>query len=265
MPYDFKGKVCLVTGAASGIGRATALKMSSLGATLSLSDINSTSLSETKVLCGDDSIYLQDLNVGSSSACSDYVNATVEKFGRLDYVFNCAGVNPTAYPLTETTDEYWDKLINTNLRGTYNITRAAMPHLKSGASIVNVSSIMGIGAAAEYAIYCTTKHGIVGFTKAMALELGKVGVRVNAVAPGYIDTPSNAGVVEGPEAVKAMASRVSLGRLGTAGEVADVVAYLFRYVLVVLCLFDATTLIPYSDESRYVNGSIVEVHGGRKV
>lgn len=122
-------------------------------------------------------------------------------------------------------------LINTNLRGTYNITRAVIPHLPApGGSIVNVSSTMGIRAAADHAIYCATKFGIVGFTKAMALELGPNGIRVNAVAPGYIDTPTNSGVVAGPTAVQQQVASVALGRMGTPAEVADVVAFLFRYV-----------------------------------
>lgn len=181
MTRDFNGKVCLIAGAASGIGRATAQKMASLGAMLALSDINYLGLEETKKLCG--GAHLTELlDVGSSSACNKHVDTVVSKLGRLDYVFNCAGVNPTAYALTDTTDEYYDKLMNTNLRGTYNVTRAAMPHLQADASIVNTSSIMGVSAASQMAIYCATKFGVVGFTKAMAMELGPRQVRVNAIA-----------------------------------------------------------------------------------
>lgn len=229
MAYRFDGKLCLVTGAASGIGRATAQKMAALGARLALSDINSDGLAETNTLCGGGHI-TERLDVGSSRACDDFVARALAGMGRLDFVFNCAGVNPTAYALTETTDEYYDKLMNTNLRGTYNVTRAAIPHLESGAAIVNVSSVMGVTVAANYAIYCATKFAIVGFTKAMAMELGPKQVRVNAVAPGYINTPTNAGVVAGPKAVAEQEKKIAMGRMGTANEVADVVAFLFRYV-----------------------------------
>ena len=181
LAYDFTGKVCLLTGAASGIGRATALKMASLGALLALSDINSPGLAETDSMAGG-SHFTSVFDVGSSTACNSFVDSVISKFGRLDFVFNCAGVNPTAFALTETTDEYYDKLMNTNLRGTYNMTRAVMPHLKAGAAVVNTSSIMGVTVAANYAIYCATKFAIVGFTKAMAMELGGKQVRVNAVA-----------------------------------------------------------------------------------
>ncbi|KAK0258557.1 hypothetical protein LTS09_006816 [Friedmanniomyces endolithicus] len=244
MASDFTGKVCLITGAASGIGRATALKMASLGATLALSDINQPGLEETTTMC-EGSPMTEVFDVGRSAACDAFVDSVMAKFGRLDFVFNCAGVNPTAYALTETTDAYYDKLMDTNLRGTYNMTRAAMPHLQAGAAIVNTSSIMGVTVAANYAIYCATKFAIVGFTKAMAMELGTKQVRVNAVAPGYINTPTNAGVVAGPAAVAEQEKKIAMGRMGTAGEVADVVAFLF------------------SDESRYMNGSIVEITGGR--
>lgn len=227
MSYRFDGKVCLITGAASGIGRATALKMASLGAHLALCDIDADGLGETNNICGGSHL-IAVVDVGDGDACYEFLDTVTERMDTLNFVFNCAGVNPTAYALTQTTDAYWDKLMNTNLKGTYNITRAAIPHLHGGAAIVNVSSMMGVTAAANYAIYCATKFGIVGFTKAMALELGPIDIRVNAVAPGYIDTPTNAGVLEGPEAVRQQTKKVALGRMGTAEEVADVVAFLFR-------------------------------------
>ncbi|KAK4561223.1 hypothetical protein LTR86_005178 [Recurvomyces mirabilis] len=236
MPYDFGGKVCLITGAASGIGRATAQKMADLGCDLSLCDINSVGLQETMKQCGR-KCGLMVVDVGNSVQCNDVVQDSIDRFGRLDFVFNCAGVNPTAYSLTDTTDEYYDKLMNTNVRGTYNITRAAIPHLQAGAAIVNTSSIMGVTASANYAIYCATKWAIVGFTKSMAMELGSNHVRVNAVAiklmgivskPGYIDTPTNASVLAGSQAIAEAEKMIAFGRMGTAEEVADVVAFLFR-------------------------------------
>jgi NAD(P)-dependent dehydrogenase (short-subunit alcohol dehydrogenase family) len=175
-----------------------------------------------------------------------FVDDTVRKFGRLDGVFNCAGVNPTSIPLEDTTDEYWDKLVDTNLKGVFYVTRAAIPHMTSGSSFVNVSSISGSKPAALQSVYCATKFGLIGFSKSMALELGPRGIRTNVVAPGYIDTPSNIGVVEGGEAVERMRGGVALERLGTADEVAGVVAFLF------------------SAEGRYCNGSVVEVDGGMK-
>ncbi len=228
MAYDFNGKVCLITGAGSGIGRAAAIKMANLGAEVILTDVNENGLTETAHACNTDSMDI--LDVRSSKACEAVIDAAVSRHEGLDFVFNCAGVNPTAYPLTETTDEYWQLLMDTNLKGTYNITKHAIPHLKPGASIVNVSSVMGVSASANYAIYCATKWGVVGFTKAMALELGPRQIRVNAVAPGYINTPTNAAVVEGPESIKESEAKIAMGRMGEPEDIADVVAFLFRLV-----------------------------------
>ncbi|KAM3418804.1 hypothetical protein BST61_g4772 [Cercospora zeina] len=251
MSTKFQNQVCLITGAASGIGRATAIKMASHGARLALSDINQSGVEETQSLCHSPSSHsAETLDVSNSSAVTAYFhNIISERFGRLDFVFNCAGVNPTAYPLTETTDAYWEKLVGTNLKGTNEGREEEGEQEKgravAGPAIVNVSSTMGVQAAPEYAIYCATKFGIVGFTKALALELGPKGIRVNAVAPGYIDTPTNAGVVAGPEAVRKQVEKVALGRMDAGEDVSDVVALLF------------------GDESRYMTGSVVEVTGGR--
>lgn len=247
MSYDFTGKVALITGAASGIGRATAHKLASLGAKLALSDINGEGLTETLRICGGEGHYSEVSSVADATACTVFVENTIAHFGRLNFVFNCAGVNPTGIDIERTTDEYFDKLVSTNLKGTFSITRAAIQHLvkQPGSSIVNVSSIMGTSVSARISVYCMTKFGVNGFTKAMALELGPKGVRINAVAPGYIDTPTNAGVVASGDAVRKQEEKSGMGRMGTAGEVADVVAFLF------------------SDEARYVNGSVFEVNGGR--
>ena len=128
----------------------------------------------------------------------------------------------------------------------FNITRAVIPHLKSGSSFVNVSSISGLSGSAGHAVYCASKFGVIGFSKCTALELGPKGIRVNIVAPGYIDTPTNSSVVKGKESVERSARSVSMGRLGMAEEVADVVAFLF------------------GEEARYMNGSVVEITGGIK-
>ncbi|EOA89302.1 hypothetical protein ACJQWK_09218 [Exserohilum turcicum] len=246
MSKEFQDKVVLITGAASGIGRATALKLASLGASLSLCDINSSNLeavsSESSTPC-----YVQQVDVGKKDDVQSFVDSTVKRFGRLDYVFNCAGVNPTSIALEDTTEEYWDKLVNTNLKGVFLVTKACLPHLQRGSAIVNVSSISGIRGSAFQSVYCTTKFGLIGMSKSHALEFGPRGIRVNCVAPGYIDTPTNAGIVKGGEAVERMRNGNALERLGTPEEVADVVAFLF------------------GDGARYVNGAVVEVDGAVKM
>jgi NAD(P)-dependent dehydrogenase (short-subunit alcohol dehydrogenase family) len=244
MSTSFQDKVILITGAGSGIGRATSIKLSNIGATLALTDINPDSLAETLSICREGDHLTSSFDVGSTELCNTFMATIILKYSRLEHVFNCAGVNPTALPTDCVSDAYWDKLVNTNLRGLFNITRAAIPHLQSGASFVNVSSTAGLQATAGFAVYCATKFGIIGFSKCIALELGPKGIRTNVIAPGFINTPTNAGVVAGLEAVETMAKSVSMGRFGTAEEVADVVVFLF------------------SEEARYMNGSVVEIHGG---
>ncbi|KAI4639077.1 hypothetical protein J4E93_009567 [Alternaria ventricosa] len=246
MTKEFQDKVVLITGAASGIGRATALKLSSLGASLALCDLNFPALSSVASECKTPT-HLRKVDVGSSSQVQEFVDSTIKGLGRLDYVFNCAGVNPTSMKLEDTDEEYWDKLVNTNLKGVFLVTKACLPYLQRGSAIVNVSSVSGIRGSALQSVYCTTKFGLIGMTKSHALEFGPRGIRVNCVAPGYIDTPSNAGIVKGGEAVERMRNGNALERLGEPEEVADVVAFLF------------------GEGARYVNGAVLEIDGGIKM
>ncbi|KAF2128605.1 short-chain dehydrogenase/reductase-like protein SDR [Dothidotthia symphoricarpi CBS 119687] len=253
MSTEFQGKVVLITGAGSGIGLATTLKMASLGASISFCDINLPNLGSAAQALGATTpdrppLWLaEEVDVGSATQVASFVATTMAKFGRIDYVFNCAGVNPTSIPLETTTDEYWDKLVNTNLKGVFLITRACVPFLQRGASIVNVSSICGLRGAAMQSVYCATKFGLIGLSKSLALELGPRGIRVNCVAPGYIDTPTNAGIVRGGDSIESMRMGNALERLGTPDEVADVVAWLF------------------GEGARYVNGAVVEVDGALRL
>ncbi|TGO51895.1 hypothetical protein BCON_0152g00180 [Botryotinia convoluta] len=250
MPSSFQNKTILITGAGSGIGRATAIKLASLGASLYLSDMNPDSVSKTRELCphvessSNQQFHMHSLDVSDSQACNTYILDLVREYITIDHVFNCAGINPTAIPIEDITDEYWDRLMNVNLKGTFNITRAVASHLTSGSSFVNVSSVCGMVPVSQFSVYCATKYAVVGFSKCMALELGARGIRTNVVAPGYIDTPTNVSVLGGEEEVRKMEGALASGRFGLPEEVADVVAFLM------------------SEEARYVNGSVVEVNGG---
>ncbi|KAL7621267.1 hypothetical protein AAE478_008584 [Parahypoxylon ruwenzoriense] len=249
MSSSLAGKVILLTGAASGIGRGTAIKLHRRGAVLAITDVNQAGIAETLELCGGSSDVKHHtafaLDVSNAADVESCVAEVVAKYGHIDHVFNCAGINPTSMPLTETTEAYFDKLVAVNLKGMYNVTKATMPHLTApGGSYVNVSSISGWNPTVGTAIYCATKYGVIGFSKCMALELGPKGIRVNIVAPGYIDTPTNAGIVKGTtEARTRMEKSNALGRMGKPDDIADVVAFLM------------------SDEARYMNGSLVEVDG----
>jgi len=241
---DFTGKVILVTGAASGIGLATAIKLAALGAHLALADIVDIPHEKISTISEKQVLLMLLVDVSSSEGCKRFVRDVLNDLGKIDHVFNCAGVNPTAFDLINTTDDYFHKLINTNLFGTFALSRACVSHLKPGATITNVSSILGTKGAPLMSVYSASKWGVIGFTKSLAMELGPKGIRVNAIAPGYIDTPTNSDVVEGEEAMKRSAAKVAMGRLGTPEEVANAVAWLL------------------SDEARYVNGSVFEINGG---
>ena len=245
----FTGQNILITGAGSGIGRATSIRLAESGASLTLSDINLSSLAETAAICGQcisknasqkHSVHVIDIS--NSQAVEALLSAAIVKHGRLDHVFNCAGINPTLTSIVDTSDSYFHKLVSVNLQGTFNVCRASVPYLNRGASIVNVSSMSGVQPPAGMAVYAATKAGVIGMSKALALELGPKGVRVNVVAPGDINTATNNAVTEGPVAVTRSEQKIAMGRLGETGEVADAVMYLFL--------------------NGYVNGTVVEVHGG---
>lgn len=246
------GKVVIITGASSGVGCATAIKAASEGAVLALGDINAAGLNKTVERCRAASSastetrsHLQFmLDVGSADACNNFVKAVMDTFDKIDYVFNCAGINPTAIPTEQISDNVWDKMVNTNLRGVFNVTRACLPHMQSGSAFVNVSSVAGLHPVPELALYCATKYAVIGFSKSLALEVGPRGIRVNVVAPGMVDTPTNSAVRAGRKAVDRAADSVALRRFGTPEEIAEVVVFLFE------------------ERSRYMNGSVVEVHGG---
>ncbi|KAH8671913.1 hypothetical protein BGZ60DRAFT_406151 [Tricladium varicosporioides] len=145
--------------------------------------------------------------------------------------------------------EKWNQILTTNLTGTFNISRASIPHLHVSPtspypSILNTSSIAGLHPTSLFTPYCSSKYAIIGLSKCLALELGPKGIRVNVLAPGYINTPTNACVLRGKEGVSEAEGRVALGRMGGVGDVVDVVLFLL------------------GEGGRYVNGSVVEVSGG---
>ncbi|KAJ9610654.1 hypothetical protein H2200_005431 [Cladophialophora chaetospira] len=247
---SFTGKTVVITGAGSGIGRATAVRLAKAGAILALSDISTDNLSDTLRLCDEVSSTLQNehliqrVDVRSTEEVGKFVQNVVSKYVTINHVFNCAGINPTKMDIEQVSDEYWHKMIDTNIKGVFSMMRACVPHMKNGSSFVNVSSVCGLNPYAGIGVYCATKYAVIGLSKSMALELGPRGIRVNVICPGAISTPTNNSVRQGPAKMQAAAESVALGRMGTPEECADVVAFLF------------------SDEARYMNGSVLEIDGG---
>jgi len=244
--YDFQGRVALVTGAARGIGRAIALELARGGAALALNDVNEAAAGEAVELAqkeGSPKAKFYGFDVADSRACDGAVDAVVSDFGGLHILVNNAGISIDAL-LMRFKDEDWRKTLDINLTGAFNLMRSASrPLMKAkAASVVNIASVVGEMGNAGQAAYSASKGALIALTKTVARELASRNVRVNAVAPGFIDTPMTQAL---PEAAKAkMFEAIPLARLGTAQDIADCVAWLA------------------SEKSSYVTGAVIRVNGG---
>ena len=225
-----KNKVALVTGASSGIGRAVALVWAREGARVVVSDVNVAGGEETAELVrkqGGDAIFVAT-NVGVAQESKALVDQTVAHYGRLDVACNNAGIGGPSAPTADYPLDGWDQVININLSGVFfgmKYQIAAM--LKNGGgSIVNMASILGAVGFATSPAYTAAKHGVLGLTQAAALEYSALGVRVNAVGPGFIHTPMISGLEADAGLRAQLVSAHPIGRLGRPEEVAELVAWL---------------------------------------
>jgi NAD(P)-dependent dehydrogenase (short-subunit alcohol dehydrogenase family) len=192
----FEGKVVLVTGAASGIGRATAERLASEGASLFLVDVSKEGLEETVKRCqqgAEAAVECASCDVAREEQVNDAVARCIDRFGRLDVLVNVAGILLLEHA-HETTLAQWQKVLDVNLTGTFLFCRAALPHLlASGGNIVNTSSTSALAGMPYGAAYGASKAGVLALTRALAVEYGAKGVRVNAICPGSIKTPMGSG------------------------------------------------------------------------
>ena len=244
--YDFKGKTALITGAARGIGRAIALELARGGASLALNDVNEAAAQEAIDLAlkaGAPKAKFYRFDVADPAACDGAIDAVVSEFGGLHVLVNNAGISIDAL-IMRFKDEDWKKTLDINLTGAFNLMRAGcrpMMKQRSGA-IVNLASVVGEMGNAGQAAYSASKGALIALTKTVAKELAARNIRVNAVAPGFIDTPMTQSL---PEAAKAkMFEAIPLARLGTPQDIADCVAWLA------------------SEKSSYVTGAVIRVNGG---
>ncbi|TCM46336.1 NAD(P)-dependent dehydrogenase (short-subunit alcohol dehydrogenase family) [Rhizobium sp. PP-F2F-G48] len=231
MTFDFQNKVALVTGAASGMGLATAKKFAAAGAAVALADVNEDAVraaAAVLVANGHRAIGIR-CDVANMAEVEAMVAETIATFGGLDAAFNNAGVqSPVAETALAEASDY-DFVMGVNLRGIWNCMKHELLYMREQGSgtIVNNSSLGGIVGIAERGIYHASKHGVVGLTKSAGLEYAPKGIRINAVCPGIISTPMVTTMLETqPEAMDVMMKDVPIGRLGTAEEIADAVLWL---------------------------------------
>ncbi|CAN7774194.1 SDR family oxidoreductase [Cupriavidus necator] len=230
---DLQDKVAVVTGAASGIGRATALLMARSGARVVVADVadaQGIAVVEKIIQAGGQAIY-QHVDVSREKDCAAMVEAAVSHFGGLDLAFNNAGVLGDSSLTSETPLEQWRKIIDINLTGVFNCMVHELRVMKARGSgaIVNTASIMGTMGAPGKAAYSASKHGVIGLTRTAAKEYGKYGVRINALCPGYVGTPMTEGGSSARAAIAQLESVVAgtpMRRLGRPEEQAEMVVWL---------------------------------------
>ncbi|KAH6972137.1 hypothetical protein BKA56DRAFT_677110 [Ilyonectria sp. MPI-CAGE-AT-0026] len=243
------GKVIALSGAASGIGLATAKILYERGASLALCDIRKDVLEKVaaevsqKGVAKDQKMTLMKVDVSNTDDVNNWIDQAVKDFGRLDGAANIAGTIIPGGLIGETPDEEWERVMRINSTGMFKALRAQLPRLSSGGSVVNISSMAGLAATPNMAAYGASKHAVIGLTRTAAVEYGPKGIRVNSVAPGVISTPLANGFLEGT-GITLSANRSCLKRVAEPEEVGRVVAFLL------------------SDDSSYMSGVVVNVDAG---
>jgi 3-oxoacyl-[acyl-carrier protein] reductase len=238
-------RVALVTGGAQGIGRAVALLLAQNGADIVVSDINLDKAEETarEVQALDRKALATKVDVATLGDVEKMVDTVLEQFGRVDILVNNAGITRDKLIL-RMTEEDWDAVLNINLKGTFNCTKAVVRHMSKQkyGKIVNIASVVGEMGNAAQANYAASKAGVIGFTKTIAREFAQRGINVNAIAPGYIETPMTDSL---PDKVKEELKRlIPLDRLGKPEDVAEAVLFLV------------------SESANYITGHVLNVNGG---
>ena len=242
------GKVAIITGAAQGIGLATALKFAREGARVVVCDVRQTAVDQAVAACqaeGAEALGIV-IDVTQREMVDGMVQQVKARFGRIDVLVNNAGITQDAR-LQKMTIEQFDRVIDVNLRGAFHCAQAVCDTMvaQGGGVILNASSVVGIYGNFGQTNYAASKFGVIGFTKTWSRELGPKGVRVNAVAPGFVATPILSTIPD--KVMQEMVDRVPLKRLGQPEDIANVYAFLA------------------SDEAAYVNGAVIEVSGGMTV
>ncbi len=242
------GKVSIITGAARGIGEATALKFAQEGARVVVCDLGRAAVDDlvARIRQARAEAVGFVVDVTQPATIQAMVDGVMQQWGRIDVLVNNAGIVQDAQ-LLKMSEVQFDKVIDVNLKGTYNCTRAVAPIMVEQGSgvILNASSIVGIYGNFGQTNYAASKFGVIGMVKTWARELGRKGVRSNAVCPGFVETPILSSIPD--KVLEGMRARVPLGRLGRPEDIANTYAFLA------------------SDEASYINGAVIEVSGGATI
>jgi 3-oxoacyl-[acyl-carrier protein] reductase len=238
-------KVAIITGAGSGIGEATAFKFAREGAKVAVCDINLDAVERVaaEIRDGGGQALAFRIDVTKKDSVAQMVEGVVKAWGRIDTLVNNAGIVQDAQ-FRKMTDDQFDRVIDVNLKGVYNCTKAVVDVMveQNSGCILNASSIVGLYGNFGQTNYAATKFGVIGMVKTWARELGRKGIRANAVCPGFVETPILNSMPE--KVIKMIEDRVPLGRLAKPEEIANAYAWLA------------------SDEASYINGAVIEVSGG---
>ncbi len=245
---DFSGKTAVVFGATAGIGRATALAFAAAGARVVISGLGSQEgqAVEAEVRRAGAEGFFVEADVRDEAAVRGVIERAAERYGRIHVAVNNAGTEGRYGPVHETTADDFERLIGTNLRGVWHGLKHEIPHMiaHGGGAIVNTASCAGVAGMANIALYTASKHGVVGLTKAAALEVARANIRVNAVAPGPVDTGLLHRMVGGHVDLAAIAQGVPMGRISRPEEIAEGILWLA------------------SDAASYVTGHTLVMDGG---
>ncbi|MFE5191444.1 SDR family NAD(P)-dependent oxidoreductase [Streptomyces sp. NPDC056628] len=247
---DLRGKVAMVTGAGRGLGRSMAQALAEAGAAVTVAARTTTELDsfvdEVKTAGGQALACPTDIT--DEASVESMVEATVETFGRIDILVNNSGIVATTPLLDQPADE-WDRVLATNLRGTYLATRAAGRHLvaQGAGKVINIASNFALQGVANHAAYSASKAGVIGFTRSMAMEWAKAGVQVNAIAPGYFATPLNAELREDAETLTKVVRAIPARRMGEPDELKP------------------WLLLLAGSASDFMTGEVIVIDGGQSV
>ena len=228
MEATLEGKVAIVTGAASGIGRATALAFAAAGASVVVADVSDeagASAVADIAAAGGRATYVR-ADMRSTSDVQNMVTVAVDAYGRLDFAHNNAGIDVPHQPLAEVGEDDWDAILDVDLKGVWRCMKAEIPAMlrSGGGAIVNTSSMAGVMGVAGAAAYCSAKHGVVGLTKVAAIDYAAQNIRVNVLTPGLVNTPLITHVLG--DAVDAVIASRPTGRIPQPGDVANAVVWL---------------------------------------